>query len=75
MFETSFVTMCVGVCKIVRDVNGSLLRILCSRNNFNNEVIWIPFKDFITAVLIKYFKNLIHYYYLHRYLLFLKCFQ
>ena len=29
MFETSYVTMCVGVCKSVRDVNGSLPPILC----------------------------------------------
>ena len=55
MFETSFVTMCVGVCKSVRDVNGSLTSKLCLRNNFNNAVIWIPFKDVVIAVLIKSF--------------------
>ena len=55
MFETSFVIMCVGVCKSVRDINGSLPPILCLRNNFNNAVIWIPFKDFVIAILIKSF--------------------
>ena len=45
--------MCIGVCKSVRGVNVRLPPILCLRNNFNNAVIWIPFKNVAFIVLIK----------------------